>query len=1401
MVVSLTYKAKKSMTNNVLIINRVVCFFILLAVTITSADSKGQSSKLINEYSVEQLTADDGFVSSEIYSIVQDRQGLIWFGTAENGVMRYDGRKVSLFEFDSLSENGLSHNDAGNLMLDRNGKIWVGTWGGGANLFDPETGQFENFIHNPQRNDSISSTRIQSLFHDQENAIWLGSYDKGLNRYIGNNTFERIEKGQDKNSLSHNRIWDIEDNDINSLWVATSYGLNLFDKRTQSFTSFFPDNDNDTPTGANEIRNILKTSKGKLYVGTQQGPFLFDKANGIFTRLKINQGEVTDQVNSMIEDQEGYIWFVTSKGLYRQSNSNAQIEKFQLENNHGLRIVFQDSSKTIWVTSETHGIYKLVPHRKFKSIKSSELVAPNGIATDVNGDLLIVSSTSQLYRWQVLSQRLEKLSEAIFSEKNGFEGSRLLEKPIVFQDKNKNVWVAQDEGLAKFNLNTKQLDLITYPKDDINQKEFRELRALNVDQYGILWIGTYKNGIYQYNPVTKKFVHMDDSLGLSHPEVSEIFKDNDQNMWVGTGDGVNLWNDQTKRFISFKYDKEKPGSLSGSIVQDVHQCRNGKIWIATQRGLNLYLPESNSFKHFDRENGLPTSLIRAVSDDKNGHLWLTTNKGISKLDPYTGQVINYDSHNGLIGSNYYPNSLVKGSNETLFTSSQRGIEFFNTISIESEQSDFNIVLTGFNKMGQSFKLDKPYSYITDIQLSYLDYFFSFEFSALDFISPNKNQYAYKLEGYDDNWIDIGNRNVASFTNLDGGKYTFLVKASNSNGKWSDNLLSINLTISPPPWKTWWAYSFYLFFVLITVFIFIYLRTRFQRAELSRQMDFVVALEEQVSEKTASLKAQAHDLTEALKKAEEATKLKSEFLANMSHEIRTPMNGVLGMLGLLKGSGLTKEQAHRLSIANSSANSLLILINDILDFSKIEAGKLELEFIDFNLRNLIGKLTESLALSAQKKDIEIILDLTDIKLSSVKSDPNRIRQIIMNILSNAIKFTEQGEIVIAAKLEATEKENELLFSCKIQDSGIGIPEEKIASLFSAFSQIDASTTRKYGGTGLGLSITKELCNLLNGNVKVSSELGNGSCFEISCLVQKSKMSPVVKPSIDSLTLSVLIVDDNKSNRDALSRQLSSWGIEVTLAESGDEALLLCDKNDEGSISSTFDIAIIDMNLRKMNGKELVKSIRDIEHCNSMKLVMMTSMNEQENAQHYSEIGADALLTKPMTTKDIFNALAVINNDRSSLPIEPKAEHQTSIKTRLVDENEQWPEETRILLVEDNRVNQMVALSVLKNIGLKADIAVNGVEALKSIEAAVLNKPYTIVIMDCQMPEMDGYEATKRIRAGEAGSVNISIPIIAMTANAMQGDKEKCLNAGMDDYLTKPIEPNSVLEKLKHWINIK
>lgn len=549
------------------------------------------------------------------------------------------------------------------------------------------------------------------------------------------------------------------------------------------------------------------------------------------------------------------------------------------------------------------------------------------------------------------------------------------------------------------------------------------------------------------------------------------------------------------------------------------------------------------------------------------------------------------------------------------------------------------------------------------------------------------------------------------------------------------------------------------------------------------------------------------LKEASAAAEQNSQLKSEFLASMSHEIRTPMNGVLGMLGLLQQSELTKDQHHKTSLAKSSAESLLVLINDILDFSKIEAGKLELEILDFDLRGMLGEFAESMALRAQEKDIEIILDVTQIECSMVKGDPGRIRQILTNLVGNALKFTSQGEVTIRAKVH--EKEKGLhCFSCSIQDTGIGIPQEKMSSLFDSFSQVDASTTRKYGGTGLGLSICKQLSELMGGDVTVSSELGQGSCFTFNIEIEISENSQKVLPSIDISKLSLLIVDDNATNREVLRGQLELWGVTVTEADRGAQALQLCQQLVDNE-QPLFDVAFLDMQMPEMDGEELGKKLHGHLLFKSIKLIMMTSISSVQEARYFSKIGFHGFFPKPTTTSDLFNALNVVMSDDYNVNEEGTIITHDYLSTlkfsqSVVEENTSNTFESahfRLLLVEDNITNQLVAQGVLANFGLHTDVAANGLEALQSIAAAPDDSLYDLILMDCQMPEMDGYEATKHIRAGKACSKNSNIPIIAMTANAMQGDKEICLAAGMSDYLAKPIEPDKLLNKLNQWLNSK
>lgn len=545
------------------------------------------------------------------------------------------------------------------------------------------------------------------------------------------------------------------------------------------------------------------------------------------------------------------------------------------------------------------------------------------------------------------------------------------------------------------------------------------------------------------------------------------------------------------------------------------------------------------------------------------------------------------------------------------------------------------------------------------------------------------------------------------------------------------------------------------------------------------------------------KALEEERTEALLKAEESTKLKSEFLASMSHEIRTPMNGILGMLGLLKKSPLDDNQRHKLRLAQSSAESLLSLINDILDFSKIEAGKLDFEKIDFDLRAMLGDLAESLAPRVQEKGLEIILDLTHVNHSIVIGDPSRLRQILLNLIGNAIKFTDRGEIVVRAKLEE-QHDNKLTLNCSVSDTGIGINEQKIGKIFGTFTQVDASTTRKFGGTGLGLAIVKQLCELMGGHISVKSTVGIGSTFSFSILLEKSNRSTLVRPNVDITGKSVIVVDDNAINREVLSDQLQIWGARVKEADNAFVALKAIEETFLDKEKPKFDIAFLDMQMPSMDGAELGKLIRAKARNNSMKLIMMTSMGASNDAEYFAKIGFDAYFPKPTTTEDLFTALQVLMENHQTLKeIQPIL---TSHHVKEINQNNNKISTTshNILVAEDNLINQDVINDLIGDLGHKVKIANNGLEAIAILKESTAQE-YALILMDCQMPELDGYESTRLIRNGAAGDIYKDIPIIALTANAMIGDKEKCFSAGMNDYMTKPIDFDVLESTLNTWLS--
>ncbi|GAA77892.1 PAS domain-containing protein [Pseudoalteromonas sp. BSi20495] len=534
---------------------------------------------------------------------------------------------------------------------------------------------------------------------------------------------------------------------------------------------------------------------------------------------------------------------------------------------------------------------------------------------------------------------------------------------------------------------------------------------------------------------------------------------------------------------------------------------------------------------------------------------------------------------------------------------------------------------------------------------------------------------------------------------------------------------------------------------------------------------------------------AEELSVALVKAEDAAVAKSQFLATMSHEIRTPMNGVLGMLELIELENLSKPIETKVGIAKTSAHSLLGVINDILDFSKAEAGKIELESINFNAGDLIGEVAAAQAFTAQDKGIEIILDLVALEPSQLCGDPGRIRQILTNLLSNAVKFTSKGEVVVSAQIDKVEQG--LVLQIKVKDSGIGINEQKQHQLFSPFSQVDASTTREYGGTGLGLAICKQLCELMGGEISLKSEAGQGSEFTVTIQVTQSEQKERYIQKLNIKGLSVLVVDDNETNRIVISQQLEHWGAHVALACDAYDALAMCESRISSNLKM-YDIAVLDMQMPGMDGIGLCKALKANDDFKNMPLVMMTSIAGMEGAQRYSSIGFQAYFPKPVTTADLISALSVITNNEhdEALPLVTSG-YISSLK------KEKLGEPIQILLVEDNPINQQVSTLMLKKLNCNITLAENGQLAIDILNTHGQGY-FKAVLMDCQMPVMDGFDATKAIRNGLAGDKHKDIKIIALTANAMDADKQRCFAAGMDDYLSKPIQLDFLKDKLEQYI---
>lgn len=1197
------------------------------------------------------LSLNDGLSQSVVLDIQQDLQGFLWLATQE-GLNRYDGYKFVVFKNDPDDPNSPTGNYFNAIDIDRNGKLWLAT-DAGLNCYDPSTGQWTYHLHDPDNPETMTDDHVFSVLVASDGMIWAGTTNNGLNRLdpaTGKVTRFRNQP-DDPASLGLGSVFTIYEDTDGVLWVGTTNGgLNRLDKTTGKFTHFVYREGDPASLSHNVVQAIYQDHLGQMWVGTLDGGLnRFDPKTGHFTRYLTDPTDLTtlshNSVFSIFEDSWGRLWVGTFSGLNLFDRDSRQFTRFlndpenpsSLPNNQ-IYSIFQDRTGILWFGTFGSGVAIYDPLKdKFLHVQMDP-ANPDGLSSNY---IFSIYEDSQERLWLGTYggglNRMDLISGAwtIFTAQN----SGLSDDSVfsMAQDEDGYLWLGGGLGLNRFD-----------PRTGENRIVVRDQIILNIliDHQGVLWFGTTTNGLGKLDRGSGRIQYYQlipgDPTSLSDNNVMALQEVNGV-LWVGTfAGGLNRMDPVTGAFRRYQHDPEVEGSLSNNIILCIYPSQDNKfLWLATGGGLNKFEIATGKSQAYREKDGLPNDMVYAILEDGESNLWLSTNRGLSRFNPETGMFRNYDQSDGLQANEFNQGAYWKNEDGLMFFGGINGFNIFDPELVRDDPYAPPVIVTGlklYNKpvaVGPDSPLNRPIEYSREIELAYTDEFFELDFSNLHFSSPQQNQYAFMFEGLDEDWIYIGNRNTITFSRLPPGDYALRIKASNSDGVWNETGAGLRILIPPPFWQTLWFRLLAAGSLLSVIAAAVYLRI--QTVEKQRRK-----LEVLVEERTHQLRETMLELEHSKEAAEAANRAKSVFLANMSHEFRTPLNAILGFTQIMdRDEELNSDQQENIEVIHRSSEHLLGLINDVLDMSKIEAGRIALQPTGFDLQRVLLGLAEMFQLRAESKNVSLRLEISPGVPQYAIGDEGKIRQVLMNLLGNAVKFTDQGQIclrVFPAGAGEAKPGDALLVTFEVEDTGSGMTPEEIDIIFTPFTQASAGT-RSQEGTGLGLAISQQYVNMMGSQIFVKSEPGAGSTFSFTIPITVATAEDLEIPRLMHRVIGlqpgqpeyrILVVDDQETNRLLLKKFLTPIGFTVREAANGEEAVKIWEEWQPQLI-------FMDMRMPVMDGYEATRRIKATTGGQATVIIALTASGLEEEKSVILSEGCDDYLRKPFHEEDFFVAI--------------------------------------------------------------------------------------------------------------------------------------------------------------------